>query len=134
VRAAISATQATSRVLDVGRDVQAQAFQRGTVHGSSNHENLTVDGVQESGLWVGDQYVQGPDCTLVVSEPRLPCFKFGAAMGFAQAVRLMVQSGWCGAYFAVLQPGTLGAGDTLTCKPGPREVSVAELFRARARA
>ena len=118
------------------RTVRAQApvaaADDALIHGALG-ENLTVEGVQESGLWVGDQYV-GPDCTLVVSEPRLPCFKFGAAMGFAQAVRLMVQSGWCGAYFAVLQPGTLGAGDTLTCKPGPREVSVAELFRARARA
>ena len=96
-------------------------------------ENLSVDGVDEGQLWIGDR-LQGPACTLVVSEPRLPCFKFAAAMGFAQAVKLMVQSGYCGFYLAVLHPGTVTAGDRFELVPGPREVGLLELFRARARA
>ena len=55
-------------------------------------------------------------------------------MGFEQASKLMVQSGWCGSYLAVLEPGNVQAGDAITLIPGPREVSVRELFRARARA
>jgi MOSC domain-containing protein YiiM len=71
-------------------------------------ENLLLQGLREQDLWVGDRLVL-PGCVLVVSEPRQPCFKFGAAMGFAQAVKLMAQSGFCGSYLAVLQPGA-GAG------------------------
>lgn len=68
---------------------------------------------------------------LVVSEPRFPCFKFDAAMRFAQAGKLMAQSGFCGSYFAVRQPGTVRAGDVGRLEPGPREVNIRELFRAR---
>ncbi len=96
-------------------------------------ENLLLQGILEKQLWVGDRLVL-PQCTLVVSEPRLPCFKFGAAMGFAQAVKLMAQSGFCGSYLAVLHDGFVQAGDPIELQPGPREVSVPELFRARVRA
>jgi MOSC domain-containing protein YiiM len=63
----------------------------------------------------------------------MPCFKFGAALGFAQAVKLMSQSGYCGAYLAVIEPGTVQAGDSVRLAPGPREVNLRELFKARAR-
>jgi MOSC domain-containing protein YiiM len=93
-------------------------------------ENLLLAGVREGDLWIGDR-LTGPDTTFVVSEPRMPCFKFEAAMGFAQASRLMTQSGFCGAYLAVLNPGSVAAGDVLQLEPGPREVNLLELFRAR---
>jgi hypothetical protein len=48
-------------------------------------ENLTIEGLDEARLWIGDRLVL-PDCVLAVSEPRLPCAKFGAALGFLQAV------------------------------------------------
>lgn len=93
-------------------------------------ENLTLDQLDERALWLGD-VLRLPGCELVVSEPRLPCFKFAHAMGFAQAVKLMGQSGYCGAYLAVRTPGTLAAGDAIELVPGPREVGLMELFRAR---
>jgi len=71
------------------------------------------------------------DCDLAVSEPRYPCFKFNAAMGFDQAGKLMAQSGWCGMYLAVRRAGTLRAGEPFTLVPGPREVGIAELFRSK---
>jgi MOSC domain-containing protein YiiM len=95
-------------------------------------ENLTVEGLTEDGLWIGDR-LRLPGCVLAVSEPRFPCFKFNAAMGFAQASRLMVQSGFCGTYLAVVEPGQVAAGDPIDLLPGPREVNLRELFRARAR-
>jgi MOSC domain-containing protein YiiM len=101
-------------------------------------ENLTVAGLSEQDLWVGDELhvgaagAGGQGCVLAVSEPRLPCFKFNAAMGFPHAVKLMWQSGWCGSYLAVLTPGTVAAGDAITLEPGPRDISLRELFRARA--
>ena len=93
-------------------------------------ENLLLQGVREHELWLGDR-LHLPGCVLVVSEPRMPCFKFNAAMGFAAAAKLMTQSGFCGVYLAVLQPGTLQAGQAFRLEPGPREVNLRELFRAR---
>ena len=93
-------------------------------------ENLTLEGIFESQLWIGD-VLRFPGCDLAVSEPRFPCFKFNAAMGFRQAAQLMVDSAWCGAYLAVRATGTIAAGQTFTLVPGPREVGLVELFRAR---
>jgi MOSC domain-containing protein YiiM len=93
-------------------------------------ENLLLEGLTERDLWIGDE-LRFPGCTLAVSEPRSPCFKFNAAMGFAQASRLMVQSGFCGAYLAVRVPGSIAAGQPFELVPGPREVGVTELFRSR---
>jgi MOSC domain-containing protein YiiM len=95
-------------------------------------ENLTVAGLTEADLWIGDR-LRLPGCVLAVSEPRHPCLKFNAAMGFAQASTLMVQSGYCGAYLAVVEPGHVAAGDPIELVPGPREVGLRELFHARAR-
>jgi len=93
-------------------------------------ENLTLAGVLESGLWIGD-VLRFPHCALAVSEPRYPCFKFNAAMGFPHAGKLMTESGWCGAYLAVREPGTIAPGQAFTLAPGPREVGIVELFKAR---
>lgn len=93
-------------------------------------ENLTLAGLLESQAWIGD-VLRFADCELAVSEPRYPCFKFNAAMGFNQASKLMAQSGWCGMYLSVRVPGTLRAGETFTLLPGPREVGIAELFRSK---
>ena len=93
-------------------------------------ENLTLAGVVESDVFIAD-LLRFPNCALAVSGPRFPCFKFNAAMGFAHAAKLMVQSAWCGWYFSVREPGTIAAGETFTIVAGPREVGIVELFRAR---
>ena len=93
-------------------------------------ENLTLAGVVESEVFIGD-LLRFANCALAVSGPRFPCFKFNAAMGFAHAAKLMVQSAWCGWYLSVREPGTIAAGESFTIAPGPREVGVGELFRAR---
>ena len=93
-------------------------------------ENLTVAGVLETQVWIGD-VLRFPQCALAVSEPRYPCFKFVAAMGFKHAAKLMAESAWCGFYLAVRDPGTIAAGERFEIVPGPREVGITELFRAR---
>jgi MOSC domain-containing protein YiiM len=94
-------------------------------------ENLTLKGLVESELWIGDMLCFADGGVLVVSEPRFPCFKFNHAMGFAKAAKLMVESGYCGVYLAVRHEGRLAAGQGFTLKPGPRDVGLVELFRAR---
>jgi MOSC domain-containing protein YiiM len=96
-------------------------------------ENLTLAGLLETQMWIGD-VLRFADCELAVSEPRFPCFKFNAAMGFDQAAKLMVANAWCGSYLAVRVAGTLRAGEAFELVPGPREVGITELFRARAKA
>jgi MOSC domain-containing protein YiiM len=93
-------------------------------------ENLTLAGLLENQAWIGD-VLRFPNCELAVSEPRFPCFKFDAAMGFNQATKLMAANGWCGFYLAVRVAGTLQAGERFELVPGPREVGIVELFRAR---
>ncbi|MFZ5521987.1 MAG: MOSC domain-containing protein [Pseudomonadota bacterium] len=95
-------------------------------------ENLTVEGLLEGQVWIGD-VLRFPDCDLAVSEPRHPCFKFQHVMGFKQATKMMVQSGFCGFYLAVRRPGTLAAGETGELIPGPREVNIRELFLSEMR-
>jgi len=93
-------------------------------------ENLTLAGLLENQVWVGD-VLRFPDCELAVSEPRFPCFKFNAAMGFKQALQMMQANAWCGYYLAVRVAGTLQAGQAFELVQGPREVGITELFRAR---
>ena len=112
----------------VRAQAQAALWDEPPRHGQLG-ENLTISGLLENQVWVGD-VLRFPNCQLAVSEPRQPCFKFNAAMGFNQAVKLMAQSGWCGFYLSVRVPGTIQAGEPFELVPGPREVGIAELFRA----
>lgn len=93
-------------------------------------ENLTLSGLLEAEAHIGD-VLRFPDCTLAISEPRRPCFKLEAKLGFKHAIKMMAQSGFCGFYLAVRTPGTIAAGEGYELIPGPREVSIRELFRAK---
>jgi MOSC domain-containing protein YiiM len=95
-------------------------------------ENLSLSGLLEVDLWIGDT-LHLPNTVLAVSEPRMPCFKFNAAMGFPGAVKAMLQSGFCGAYLSVQQAGSVTAGEAFTVLPGPRDVRLLDMFRAKAR-
>ena len=90
-------------------------------------ENLTLQGLLEPQVWVGDT-LRFPDCILRVTEPRQPCFKFNAVMGYAGAARDMVRSGACGFYLAVVVPGSIAAGQAFTLEPGPRNLAIAAAF------
>jgi len=93
-------------------------------------ENLTIEGLLESDVWIGDRLHVG-DVVLQVTEPRHPCFKLNIKLGFSHASKFMVQSGYSGFYLRVVQPGTLTAGDTVTLLPGPREVALSWLNERR---
>lgn len=92
-------------------------------------ENLTLAGLLECDVWVGDLLVF-PRCVLAVTAPREPCYKFNAAMGYSHAARQMGQSGLCGFYLSVVEPGTLCAGDTAQLQAGQRRIGIPERFAA----
>jgi len=93
-------------------------------------ENLTLQGLDEQQVWVGDE-LHFPDCVLRVTEPRQPCFKFNAVMGYAQAAKDMVSTGHSGWYLAVDQPGTLQAGQPFELRPGSRNLSIAQALAGK---
>ena len=107
-------------------------------------ENLTIEGLLETRVWIGDVLViepasptdattAAPPVRLRVDSSRFPCFKFNARMGFKHASKMMVQSGFTGFYLEVLQTGTVAAGDTFHVIPGAREVTVEQSHRLRSR-
>jgi MOSC domain-containing protein YiiM len=93
-------------------------------------EHLMLDGVDETRLWEGD-LLRFPDCTLVVSVPRLPDARFNETLGFPHAARMVAQSRWSGFWLSVRVPGAIAAGQAFELIPGPRATGVVELFRAR---
>ena len=98
-------------------------------HGAMG-ENLTLVGLLESDVWVGD-VLRFPHCVLRVSQPREPCFKFNAAMGFNTAVKEMALSGFCGFYLRVDELGTVQAGESFELVPGARNDTIAKRFQTK---
>jgi len=94
-------------------------------------ENLSLQGILEADLFLGDCLDFG-DVLLRVTQPREPCGKFNAVMGYKQAAKDMVQSGRCGFYLAVDRPGLLQAGATFKIIPGPRSTGVALALKHKA--
>ena len=88
-------------------------------------ENLSLMGLREDAVFIGDR-LHFADCVLRVTQPREPCGKFNAVMGYAQAARDMVQSGCCGFYLVVERVGTLQSGETFELVPGARQMSIAQ--------
>lgn len=93
-------------------------------------ENLTVEGLLENEVYVGDR-LHFPDCVLRVSAPREPCYKFNVVMGFAQAGRAMAIAGCCGYYLAVEQTGSIAAGQTGRLERGQRGLGIAQAFAGK---
>jgi len=86
-------------------------------------ENLSVLGLTEDQVWVGDRWQIG-EVELQVTKLREPCFKFNARMGYNGCAKAMVQSGHCGWYLRVNQGGHIQAGDTIVVIPGKRQISI----------
>lgn len=93
-------------------------------------ENLTLEGLLEDTLWVGDTLMIG-NCILRVESPRRPCYKFNAVLGYRHAARDLLVSGRSGFYLSVQQPGEIRAGDTVFLAPGPRQTPLGEINRQR---
>ena len=95
-------------------------------------ENLTIEGLKETEVYVGDQlHIGDGDSGLVlaVTDPRSPCFKFNARMGFKHAAKMMMQSAYTGWYCAVFRPGVVKAGDSIRLVAGERAIRIDEKHR-----
>ncbi len=75
-------------------------------------ENLTTEGWWEDEVHVGDRFRIGT-AEVVVTQPRLPCFKLAMRFDREDVVERFLESERPGFYLAVLQEGELGAGDAM---------------------
>ena len=92
-------------------------------------ENLTTEGLLEPDLCVGDRLYVG-STELMVTEPRLPCYKLNAKFGRDDLVKRFLQSRRTGFYCAVLREGKIAAGDRVEIlSRDASRVSIAEITR-----
>jgi MOSC domain-containing protein YiiM len=75
-------------------------------------ENLTTDGLSEDSAHLGDRFSVG-SAEVVVTQPRLPCYKLGVRFGSDDMVRRFLASGRTGFYLAVMREGEVSAGDEI---------------------
>jgi MOSC domain-containing protein YiiM len=75
-------------------------------------ENLTTEGLHESSVHIGDRFRIGT-VELLVTQPRLPCYKLGIRFERQDMVKRFLSSQRTGFYFAVAQEGILREGDPI---------------------
>jgi MOSC domain-containing protein YiiM len=75
-------------------------------------ENLTTSGLLESAVCIGDRFAIGA-AEVVVTQPRLPCFKLNLKFDRDDMVKRFLASHFTGFYFRVLREGEVGAGDEI---------------------
>jgi MOSC domain-containing protein YiiM len=92
-------------------------------------ENLTLEGLLDDDVSVGDRFQIGT-AELVVTQPRLPCFKLGLRMGRDKFVTEFLERGLLGFYLAVAREGEVAAGDAIVeLQRDPRRFGVTEVAR-----
>ncbi|HUC90564.1 MAG TPA: MOSC domain-containing protein [Paenibacillus sp.] len=75
-------------------------------------ENFTItDGVEQD-VGIGD-IIRVGGAVVQVSQPRLPCFKLGLRHGKPELPGMVLETGYTGYYFRVLEEGDVREGDTL---------------------
>jgi MOSC domain-containing protein YiiM len=75
-------------------------------------ENLTTEGLDESSTHIGDRFRIGA-ATVMVTQPRVPCFKLAAKFRRDDILKRFLSSGRSGFYFSVVEEGLIAAGDTI---------------------
>jgi MOSC domain-containing protein YiiM len=76
-------------------------------------ENFTIEsGPDEESAHIGDRFSVG-SAEVVVTQPRLPCYKLGIRFGMDDMVKRFLASGRTGFYLAVTREGNVGAGDEI---------------------
>jgi MOSC domain-containing protein YiiM len=75
-------------------------------------ENLTIEGLLEAEVRVGDRFRIG-SAEFIVTQPRMPCYKLGIRFGRPDILKRFLKSGRTGFYFSVAVEGEVGAGDDI---------------------
>ena len=90
-------------------------------------ENLTIEGLADDEVCIGDRYRIG-GALFEVSQPRVTCYRVGIRMGDPRMPSLLVSHKRPGFYFRVIEEGEIGAGDEIVkVAEGPEHLTVAEV-------
>ena len=91
-------------------------------------ENLSVSGLDESKICIGDTYKLGT-AVVQVTQPREPCFKLGVKFGTMDVLKQFVEHGRSGIYVRILKEGKVTKGDTMMLLERPKElVTIAQFL------
>jgi MOSC domain-containing protein YiiM len=92
-------------------------------------ENFTLDSFSEDSVHLGDRFSVG-SAEVIVTQPRLPCYKLGLRFEADDMVKRFFASGRTGFYLSVAKEGEVGAGDEMTIiRNDPNGVPVSEILR-----
>jgi MOSC domain-containing protein YiiM len=92
-------------------------------------ENFTTKGLLEETVYIGDKFRIG-EAEVIVTEPRMPCYKLGIKFGRADIIKRFLASRRTGFYFAVVREGMVGAGDAVELIGREQQkISVADITR-----
>jgi MOSC domain-containing protein YiiM len=92
-------------------------------------ENFTTEGLLEGSVHVGDRFSVG-SAEVVVTQPRLPCYKLGIRFQADDMVKRFIASARTGFYLAVTREGEVAAGDEINLLArDPHAVPVSEITR-----
>jgi MOSC domain-containing protein YiiM len=92
-------------------------------------ENFTIEGLREEAVYIGDRFRIG-EAEVMVTEPRMPCYKLGIKFGRADIIKRFLASRRSGFYFAVDREGMVGVGNSIELiGREQQEISVADITR-----
>lgn len=91
-------------------------------------ENVTVSGLKEEEVCIGNQYQLGT-AIVEVSQPRQPCSKLGIRFGNQKVLKDFIAAERCGAYVRVIEPGEVMPGDELKLLRTGSNISLGDIFR-----
>jgi MOSC domain-containing protein YiiM len=94
-------------------------------------ENLTTAGVDVNGALIGERWRAGAELVLEATSPRVPCGTFQGWLAQAGWIKRFTLAARPGAYFRVIEPGPVQAGDPIEIVSRPdHDVTIAMTFRA----
>jgi ferredoxin-NADP reductase/MOSC domain-containing protein YiiM len=89
-------------------------------------ENLTVDGMSDDEVCIGDRYRIG-EAMFEVTQPRVTCYRVGLRLGEPELPALLVSHHRPGFYLRILTEGHIQAGDQIIkTRTGPHALTVAD--------
>jgi len=99
-------------------------LKRDDLHFGQFGENLTVEGLPDAEVCIGDRYLIGT-AIFEVTQPRVTCYKIGISVAVPEMPALLVGHHRSGFYFRVVQEGEIGPGDVITkVLDGPQKMSI----------
>ncbi|SFM46022.1 MOSC domain-containing protein YiiM [Gracilibacillus orientalis] len=91
-------------------------------------ENITIDGLTERDLYIGDVFQLG-EAEIQVSQPRQPCYKIAKVHDIQDMPAVLTETGYSGYYFRVLKEGIVEPTDQLIkVKEDPQQVTPVDVF------